>query len=181
MTTATATPVATGTWTADPVHSTAEFAVKHMVVATFRGSFAEIDATLDLASDTPTLRGSVPVASIVVKDENLKGHLLSPDFFDAENAPNISFASDAVERGAGNDVTVRGSLTVKNATHPVVLTGSLSEPIEHFAGGERIALDLTTAIDRTVYGLDWNAPLPKGGFALGNDVTLSVHLELQNA
>ena len=178
MTTA---PATTGTWTLDPVHSTAEFTVKHLVVATFRGGFEEIDATLDLSGDEPRITGRVPVASIVVKDENLKGHLLSAEFFDAENTPEITFESSRVETGDDGAVSIHGDLTVKGTTHPVVVAGHLSEPIEHFAGGERRAAELTTVIDRTAYGLDWNAPLPKGGFALGNDVTLSVHLEFQNA
>ena len=179
----TTTPTApqTTTWTADPIHSTAEFTVKHMVVATFRGGFAEIDATLDLSGDTPRITGRVPVASLVVKDENLRGHLLAPDFFDADNAPDITFVSRDAQTAADGAVTMSGDLTVKGNTHPVVVAGTISEPVEHFAGGERRAVDLTTTIDRTLFGLDWNAPLPKGGFALGNDVSLSVHLELQNA
>ncbi len=178
MTTA---PATTRTWVLDPVHSTAEFTVKHLVVATFRGGFEEIDATLDLSGDHPQITGRVPVASIVVKDENLKGHLLSADFFDAENAPEITFASTRVDTAGDGAVTIQGDLTVKGITHPVIVAGHLSEAVEHFAGGERRAADLTTTIDRTLFGLDWNAPLPKGGFALGNDVNLSVHLEFQDA
>ena len=174
-------PAITPTWTLDPVHSTAEFTVKHMVVATFRGGFDQIDATLDTTDGATTITGRVPVASIVVKDENLKGHLLSPEFFDAENAPEITFQSTSVETGDDGAISVHGDLTVKNHTHPVTVSGQLSEPIEDFQGGIRRAADLTTAIDRTLYGQDWNAPLPKGGFALGNDVNLSVHLEFVNA
>ena len=105
----------------------------------------------------------------------------SAEFFDAENTPDITFSSTDADVDRDGAVSIRGDLTVKGITHPVTVAGQLSEAVEHFAGGERRAADLTTTIDRTLFGLTWNAPLPKGGFALGNDVTLSVHLEFQNA
>jgi polyisoprenoid-binding protein YceI len=178
MTTATQ-PVA-GNWTVDTVHSSASFAVKHMVVATFRGSFGEIDAKLDTTGDVPQLTGVVPVASIEVKDENLKGHLLADDFFSAEQNPTITFVSTSFQRD-GDAITVEGDLTVKGVTNRVTGTGSLVGPATDIQGDERIGIDLDTVIDRTAYGLNWNAPLPKGGFALANDVTLTVHLELVQA
>ena len=176
MTTTAATP--TTTYTVDPVHSSATFAVRHMVVSTFRGGFAEVRGGLDLSGDTPALTGHVAVASVEVKDPNLHGHLQSPDFFDAERHPEISFTSTRVTRGAGDAVTVDGDLTIKGITRQVVATGSWNEIEADISGNPRIGVDLETAIDRTAHGLNWNAPLPKGGFALANDVALNVHLEL---
>lgn len=176
----TATQPVTGTWTVDPIHSSASFAVKHMVVATFRGSFAEIDAKLDVTGDTPQLTGTVPVASIEVKDENLKGHLLADDFFAADQHPTITFVSTSFERD-GEDLTVEGDLTVKGVTQRVVGKGTLVGPATDIQENEKIGVDLDTIVDRTAFGLNWNAPLPKGGVALGNDVTLSIHLELVQA
>ena len=173
----TATQEITGTWTVDPIHSSADFAVKHMVVATFRGTFAEIDASFDATGDTPQLTGTVPVASVDVKDENLKAHLLSNDFFAAEQNPTITFVSTSFQRD-GDAVTAEGDLTVKGTTQRVTATGTIAGPGTDIAGNEKIGLDLDTVVDRTAFGLDWNAPLPKGGFALANDVKLSVHLEL---
>ncbi len=170
-------PTAITTWTFDPVHSTADFAVKHMVVATFRGTFNDLDATLSFDGDQPRLTGTVPVAGVVVKDENLYGHLQSPDFFDAERTPNVSFASTGVRLRDDGAIEVDGDLTVKGVTKPVTATGTITEPTEDAFGNARIGVELATTIDRTAYGLNWNAPLPKGGFAVANDVTLNVRLE----
>ena len=172
-----ATTAATTTWTADPVHSTANFAVRHMVVATFRGAFDDVTGSLDLAGDRPRLVGEVDVASIRVKDENLYGHLQSPEFFDAAATPKVTFVSDSLVRD-GDDVTLEGDLTIKGTTHRVTAKGTWLEIEADVTGNPRIGIDVDTTIDRTAYGLDWNAPLPKGGVALDNDVTLSVHLEL---
>lgn len=170
------TTAAATTWTADTVHSTAEFAVKHSGVATFRGSFKDVTGTLDL-SGAPRLTGEVDVPSIQVKDENLYAHLQSADFFDAENTPKVTFASTSVSRD-GDDITVEGDLTIKGTTQRVTATGTWLEVEADMGGNPRIGVDITTTIDRTAFGLNWNAPLPKGGVAVENDVKLSVHLEL---
>jgi polyisoprenoid-binding protein YceI len=176
----TATQEITGTWTVDPIHSSADFSVKHMVVATFRGTFAEIDAKLDTTGDTPVLTGTVPVASVDVKDENLKGHLLADDFFAADQYPTVTFVSDTFERN-GEAITVEGDLTVKGVSQRVTGTGTVAGPGTDIAGNEKIGIDIETVVDRTKFGLNWNAELPKGGFALANDVKISVHLELVQA
>ena len=175
--TAIATALPTGTYTSDPVHSTTGFAVKHML-ATFRGSFAAFDAQLTVDEDgRAQLVGSVPVETVVVKDENLVAHLQSPEFFDAEQHPRITFESTdiAIE---GGDVTITGDLTLKGHTERVAATGTIVGPIEDPFGNTKLGLELKTIVDRTKFGLNWNAPLPKGGFMLANDVTLSVDLEL---
>jgi len=176
----TATQPVTGTWTVDPVHSTAGFAVKHMVVATFRGSFAEVDGRLDTSGDTPVLTGRVPVASIEVKDENLKGHLLSDDFFGADQYPDVTFTSTSFTQDGGR-ITVEGDLTIKGRSQRVTGTGELVGPATDIAGAEKIGIDLEAVVDRTAFGLNWNAELPKGGFALADDVKITVHLELVQA
>jgi polyisoprenoid-binding protein YceI len=170
------TTTATTNWVADPVHSTAGFAVRHMVVATFRGAFGKVSGTLDVAGDAPRLSGRVEVASIEVKDENLHAHLQGPDFFDAERTPAITFESVAVTR-TGDDVTIEGDLTIKGTTQRVAAAGTWLEIDADITGNPRIGIDVETTIDRTAYGLNWNAPLPKGGVALADAVTLSVHLE----
>ena len=175
MTTTTAAP--TLAWKADPVHSGADFAVRHMVVSTFRGGFSEVSGELDLTGDTPRISGAVAAAGIQVKDENLYGHLQSPEFFDSERHPEIRFDSATVSRAADGALTVEGDLTIKGTTKRVVATGQWTEIEADITGNPRIGIDLDTTIDRTAYGLNWNAPLPKGGFALDNDVKLSVHLE----
>jgi len=175
MTTATAIPA--GTYTTDGVHSSAGFAVKHML-STFRGSFGTINATVSVDENgAATLTGSVPVDSVVVKDENLVAHLQSPEFFDAEQHPEIRF--DSVELTIdGPTATLNGDLTIKGHTERISAEGSVVGPIEDPFGNTKLGLQFETVVDRTKFGLNWNAPLPKGGFMLANDVTLSVDLEL---
>jgi polyisoprenoid-binding protein YceI len=177
--TATSTPVApAGTWALDKVHSSASFAVKHMVVATFRGRFEDFDVTLTADENGEAkLEGTVDARSIVVKDENLAGHLQSPEFFDTERTPNIAYVSKAIRR-TGDEVVVDGELTIKGHTHPVEARGTITDPHVGLGDVEKIGLELEAVIDRTQFGLEWNAPLPKGGFALANDVKLIVELEL---
>lgn len=179
MSTATAQPLATGTWKIDTVHSHVGFAVKHMVVSTFRGRFEDYDGELVAAEDgTPRLQGSVNVDSIVVKDENLAGHLKSPDFFDSDSYPQIRFLSTELSVADGGELEVQGELTIKDKTHRVTARGSVSGPHVDIAGNDKLGVELEAVIDRREFGLEWNAPLPKGGFALDNDVRLQVSLEL---
>ena len=157
----------------DPIHSSASFAVKHMIVSTFRGRFEKFDATLVDGK----LTGTVDVGSIVVKDENLAAHLQSPEFFDAERHPELRFESSEI-RPDGDEVVVDGELTIKGITKAVEARGTIEGPAVTFGDVNKIGLSLEAIIDRTEFGLDWNAPLPKGGFALANDVKLIVELEL---
>ena len=174
----TQTRLPVGTWTLDPTHSSASFAVKHMVVATFRGRFEQIDATLTVGEDgTGQLTGTVDAGSIVVKDENLQAHLGSPDFFDTERYPQLRFTSSSLRRD-GEELVLDGELTIKDQTHPIEARGTITDPHETLGGVVKIGVTLETVIDRTAFGLNWNAPLPKGGFALANDVKLTVELEL---
>ena len=162
----------------DPVHSTVGFEVKHMI-STFRGSFRNYDATLDNTNGAARLAGSAEVASVDVRDENLAGHLQSPDFFDAQNSPRIEFSSDDVRVAADGSVTLDGELTDPRDHEADPRRAGRYEHVEaDMGGGERIGLNLETTVDRRDYDLNWNAALPKGGFALGNDVKLVVNLEL---
>jgi polyisoprenoid-binding protein YceI len=166
-----------GTWTVDPVHSSIGFAVTHNGVASFRSGFTSYEATLS-GGERPRLEGSVEVASIDVGEEMLKGHLLSPDFFDAERNPRLKFIS--TEIGVGEDGTVRlgGELEIKGQTHVVQATGRFAQIGADIAGKERIGFSLATAVDRRDFGLDWDAELPAGGQALEYEVAIDVELEL---
>ncbi len=154
-----------GSWSADPVHSNVSFEVAYAGVNTFRGSFREFAATLA----DGRLEGSAQVASIDVKDEQLGGHLQTPDFFDAERFPAITFRADDLEHG---------ELTIKGVTRPIVLSVSVSEPNVDPFGRERVGLRLEATIDRTDYGVSWNAPNQGGGNYLGDDVKLIAELAL---
>lgn len=165
----------TGTWQADAAHSRVEFAVDYMT-GTFRGSFSPFEATLA----DGVLRGSANVADVKVQDENLSAHLQSPEFFDAERTPTISFASNELSAD-GSTVTVAGELTIRGTTKPIELSGTVSEPITDPYGRERIGLLLEGAVDRTAFGLAWNNPLPSGEPALANEVRLTAELYLVRA
>ena len=161
-----------GAWSADTVHSTAGFEVA-MMAGTFKGSFSEFDARL---SDG-VLRGTAKVASVQVTDSNLAASLQSPEFFDAERHPELSFEARDVRR-SGDDITIAGELTLKGHTETVEITGHITEPAADPYGGERFGLQLETTVDRTKFGLEWNNLLPNGEPALANEVTISVDLQL---
>jgi polyisoprenoid-binding protein YceI len=152
-----------GTWSADPVHSNVSFEIAYAGVNTFRGSFRDFTATLVDGK----LEGSAKVASIEIKDEQLNGHLQTPDFFDAERFPEITFKADGLDGG---------ELTIKGVTLPVQLTGSISEPNVDPFGRERVGVKLETTIDRNAFGIVWNAPNQGGGNYLGDDVKLIAEL-----
>ena len=169
--------VPAGTWQLDPVHSQVGFAVKYMV-GTFRGSFSPVEATLAVAEDgSVALHGSARADGVKVQEPNLIAHLLSPDFFDAERAPELRFRSTAV-RIAGEHVSVEGELEIKGIARPVTLEGAVTEPITDPYGRERVGITLDGAIDRTEFGITWNNPLPSGKSALANEVDLSAELYL---
>ena len=136
MSTATQTQLPAATWGVDPVHSTAGFSIKYMV-STFRAGFAKVDATLDTTGDTPVLKGSVDPTTIDVKDENFHAHLQSPDFFDSERHPAITFESTGW-RTEGDVLVVDGNLTIKGDTRPVEARGVLVDPHEDPWGNTRL-------------------------------------------
>ena len=160
---ATSTPIPAGTtWTVDTVHSTVGFAVKHMVVSTFRGRFEDYDATLTADEDgTLRLEGRVSADSIAVKDENLAAHLKAPDFFDTERHPYVTFASTLI-RAEDGELVVDGELTIKGNTRPIEARGTITEPHETFGGVEKVGLELEAIVDRTEYGLELERAAAQG-------------------
>src|SRR5438309_5741878 len=140
----------TGTWALGPAHSHVEFGVDYMV-GTFHGSFLPFDARLEVGEDGEArLTGSARVDAVRVGDENLTTHLLAPDFFDAERAPEIRFDSTGIRR-SGDQLAVSGELSIKGHTQPVELTGTLNGPMADPYGNERVGLKLDTGIDRTEF------------------------------
>jgi polyisoprenoid-binding protein YceI len=177
MTTSTPTraTLPTGTWQLDPAHSQVGFAVEYMV-GTFRGTFSPLEGELEVSEDgTAELSGRARAESVQVQDENLEAHLQSPDFFDAERAPELTFEASDIRRD-GDDLTVNGELTIRGATQPIELKGTIKDPITDPYGRERIGITLEGSVDRTSFGINWNNPLPSGEPALANDVKLSAEL-----
>ena len=171
MSTETQQAVPTGTWNVDRVHSTVAFAVDYMS-GTFQGSFSEFDAQFA----DGTLRGSAKVASIQVKDPNLEAHLQTPDFFDAQNYPELAFEAKEIGR-SGDDLSVTGELTMKGHTEPVEIRGTITDPQDDPFGNVRFGVKLEATVDRTKFGISWNNPLPSGEPALQNEVTLIADLQ----
>ncbi len=168
-----------GTWTVDPVHSQVGFAVAYHV-GTFRGSFAPVQARLEVGEDGEAkLTGSAAVSGVKVQDENLSAHLQAPDFFDAERTPEVAFASTSI-RPSGDELEIAGELTIKGTTLPVTATGRVGEQ-KDYMDRPYFGLELTSTIDRTQFGLNWNNPLPNGDPALANEVTVTAELFLTRA
>ena len=172
MSQATQQALPTGVWSADKIHSTVGFAVPYMA-GTFHGTFSDFDARLSDGA----LVGTAEVASVEVKDPNLATHLQSPDFFDAERFPQLSFEANDISR-SGDDLTIAGELTLKGHTEPVEIRGHINDPAPDPYGGERLGLQLEAKVDRTRFGLNWNNPLPSGDPALASEVTIIVDLQL---
>jgi polyisoprenoid-binding protein YceI len=169
--------VPAGTYGVDPVHSSIDFAVVHNGVSTFRSGFRAYEAKLS-GGDEPRLEGTVEVDSVDISEEMLKGHLLSPEFFDAERHPRLRFHSTAFEVAEDGALRVRGELEIRGEVHEVEANGRFAELGADLAGAARVGLSLTATVDRRSFGLDWQAELPSGGEVLDYEVAIAVELEL---
>ena len=178
-TTETTTFAPAGTWRLDPVHSSVGFEIAYLA-GTFKGEFREVESTLEIADDGASLSGTAQVASVDVKDENLAAHLQSPDFFDAERHPELRFTAERIGLD-GDTVSVDGAITLKGVTKPVTVTGTASPALRDPYGNERLGFTLGTTVDRTEFGIDWNMPLPTGGPALADEVTIVAELQFVKA
>ena len=167
----TAPPVIpTGTWSIDPVHSTVEFHVTHAGIATVKGRALVIAGTIR-GGDEPSIEGTVDASSLSTFDETRDAHLRTPDFFDAERYPELNFVSSSVESSDG-ELVVHGDLTIRGVTKPIELRGTFRGETLDAYGNERVGLDLAGVVDRTEFGVSWNAPLPGGGFLLPSEIPL---------
>lgn len=169
--------VPAGTWALDPVHSSIAFAVLHNGVSTFRSGFEKYDARLS-GGEGARLEGTVEVASIDIDEEMLKGHLLSPEFFDVQRFPQLRFVSDEFSVGEDGSLRVAGELEIHGEKRRVEASGRFAQLGEDLAGKERVGLSIEATVDRRDFGLDWQAELPSGGEVLDYAVTINVDLEL---
>jgi polyisoprenoid-binding protein YceI len=166
------TSLPAGTYALDTVHSSIGFAVKYNGIAKYRSTFEKYDAALA----DGVLTGSADVSSIAVDNPDFKGHLLTADFFDAENAPTITFKSTSVTIGEDGAGEVAGDLTIRGVTKPVVAKGDVGVGQDAF-GNDRVAFQVSTTVDRREFGINWQNQLPNGNDALAWDVTISVDLQ----
>ena len=164
-----------GSYAADPVHSTFGFAVAYQGVSVFRGTLDDVSATIA----DGRVEGSAKVESISIRQpEQFRAHVLSPEFFDAANHPEVKFVSTSADFREDGTAVVEGELTIKGITKPVSATGSWSAPAADAFGNTRAHLALEAKIDRTQWDMNWNAPLPSGGKALADEVTLTIDAAL---
>lgn len=179
MSSSTLTRIPVGTWGLDPVHSVASFRVKHFGLTWLRGGFTAFDLQLTADEDGALrITGGADVEAISFPNEQLHGHLMSPDFFDAQLHPRIDFTSTSVDLREDGTAVIEGELTIKGTTLPARLGGTWSGPVEGLGGEQRIGLELEGEIDRDAYGVSWQAALPTGQEVVSKAVKLEGEFEL---
>ncbi len=182
---ATQQPLVANTWKIDPVHSAAEFKVKHMMISNVRGRFSGVSGTLELDAADLTrshIEASIEAASISTGDAQRDAHLKSADFFDAEKHPTLSFGSTRVERRGDGELAVTGDLTIRGITRSVVFAvEGPTSPGKDPWGNTRIGLSATTRINRKHFGLTWNAVLESGGILVGDEVAITLDVQFLQA
>ncbi len=178
MSTATITTIPTGTWTADPAHSKVGFAVKHMGIANVRGEFTDYAGTLEVGDDLSNARitGSAKVASVSTGEDQRDAHLRSPDFFDAEQFPELRFESTRIEQLDDEQYRVTGNLTIHGVTNEVVLHAELEGADTDPWGNDRIALEITGKISRGDYDMKFNQALGSGNMLVADKVALLIEV-----
>jgi polyisoprenoid-binding protein YceI len=182
-TTQQATPVSA--WNIDPVHSLAEFRVKHMMISSVRGRFTGVTGSLSYNESEPAqshVEATIDVASIDTRDPQRDTHLKSADFFDAEKYPTFAFRSSRVTRKSDGSLSVAGPLTMHGATKEVEFAvEGPTPPVRDPWGNTRVGVSATTKIDRRDFGLTWNAALETGGVLVGEDVSITLEMEFVKA
>jgi polyisoprenoid-binding protein YceI len=174
MSTATVTSIPQGTWSIDPSHSSVEFTVKHMGIATVRGQFTGFEGTIVSDGERASVTGKVDASTVTTHNQQRDEHLNSNDFFGVEEHPEITFRADSIELGEDGSVKIPGEITLKGVTKPIELTGDFAGAGVDPWGNERVGLEVSTKIDRRDFGLEWNQPLTGGGLLVSNNVTLLV-------
>ncbi|MGA2150225.1 MAG: YceI family protein [Bryobacteraceae bacterium] len=181
MSTSTVAPTAT-TWKIDPAHSAAEFKVRHMMISNVKGQFSAVSGvvTLDQGDITNSrVQAAIEAASINTYEAQRDAHLKSADFLDVANFPVLTFESTQVTRTAGGELSVKGNLAIRGVTRPVVFTvDGPTAPAKDPWGNTRVGLAATTKINRRDFGLHWNTALETGGFLVGDEVTITLEVQL---
>ncbi len=185
MSTLAAPQAATTTWNIDPVHSVAEFKVKHMMISNVKGQFTGLQGALKLDEANLTnshVQASIDAASITTRDAQRDAHLKSADFFDVEKFPTLSFKSTRVSRGRDGELAIDGDLTIHGVTRNVVFAvEGPTPPAKDPWGNTRIGLSASTKLNRKDFGLTWNTALETGGILVGDEVTITLEARFVKA
>src|SRR5579863_2336042 len=170
-------------WEIDPSHSQATFSVRHLMITTVKGQFKIISGQLHIDEQNPAnswVEAEADVASIDTRDANRDGHLRSPDFFDAEKYPKITFKSTKVERVSGEDFKVTGDLTMHGVTKQVTFDGEYTGQIKDTYGKLRAGMSAKATINRKDFDLNWNVALESGGVMVSENVKVEIDLSTIN-
>ena len=176
---ATITPtLPTGTWSADPSHSTVGFTVKHLGIATVRGSFTKFEGTLQIDDDlaSSTIHGTIEAASVDTADAKRDDHLRSPDFFDATQFPQLGFRSSAIRPVDEDTYEIDGELTIHGVTNPITLTAEVTGTEQDPWGNDRVGLEVTGQLNRGDYGISFNQALGSGNLVVSDKVKLAIDI-----
>jgi polyisoprenoid-binding protein YceI len=167
-----------GTWAIDPVHSEVSFVVRHMMVSKVRGRFDKFEGTITTAPDPlqSSVNATVDLSSVNTGEPNRDNHIRSADFFEVESHPTLTFRSTGVRR-AGEDFLLDGDLTIRGTTKPVTLKLEINGFGPDAYGGTRVGFSATTDINRTDWGVSYNGPIPGGGVAVSEKVTINLEVE----
>ena len=185
MSTLAAPQISTTTWNIDPIHSVAEFKVKHMMISNVKGHFRKITGALtlnqsDLAQSQ--VEASIEAASIETRDLQRDAHLKSGDFFDVEKFPAVTFKSTGISSVRDGELAVKGDLTIRDVTRKVIFSvEGPTPPAKDPWGNTRVAVSATTKINRKDFGLTWNAALETGGILVGDEVTITLDVQFVKA
>lgn len=165
------------TWKLDTAHTQIAFSAKHMMVTTVRGTFHDVEGTIELDETDPTRsRGEFRVATASV-DTNFgarDAHLKSPDFFDAATFPQLTFVSTAVKQVKDDAFEVTGDLTIRDVTKPATFTVELDGIVPGMGGGRHAGLSASARIAREEWGLGWNVALEQGGWLVGKEIKIEI-------
>jgi polyisoprenoid-binding protein YceI len=181
--TITAPAIASGTWNADAAHSKVGFAVKHMGIATVRGEFLEFEGTLEIGEDlaSSSARMAIKVGSVDTNEPQRDAHLRSPDFFDAEQYPELSFESTSIEALDEETLRITGELTLHGVSDEVVLHAEIQGTDIDPWGNERLGLEITGQISRGDYGMKFNQALGSGNMLVADKVKLALDISAVKA
>lgn len=176
---------ATATWNIDPVHSVAEFKVKHMMISNVKGQFTNVKGAVALNDSEITdsqVEATIDAASLTTREPQRDAHLRSADFFDVEKFPTLSFKSTRIRRAGDDELSVTGELTIHGVTREVVFdVEGPTAPAKDPWGNTRLGLYATTKINRKDFGLTWNAALETGGILVGDEVTITLDVQFVKA
>jgi polyisoprenoid-binding protein YceI len=179
--TATQTPLPTGTWKVDPVHSSVEFQVKHLGIATVKGQFKDFEGTLEVTPEGIRASGSADTASVDTHEPQRDGHLRSADFFDVENHPKITFESTSVKAIDDEDFEIEGDFTLHGITRPLKLIATLEGTETDPQGNERVGLSVTAQINRSDHDMKFNMALGSGNVVVSDKVKILLDISAVKA